>query len=603
MIQSRERALSQTTDQLSDFKNLNLEVVNKNADEVSAMLTATEGERTQATTTDKSNSAKQLAGISEVLAQAKKQSLSTQGTLDIAGDINSLWSTSDLAGSANIANLTGEALYNAVHAQCSEMVIDRCTSPAIQNMVTTAYGMYIENDCSILLNTLDGQKNTAKTNIRETERELHLARLENYNAHNATNINDCIAQVRTDITAETACGPDYIHCLDVTGLYLNRETGEPIYTASFYQLESMTSLSGDILTNQSNRLLVTELNRKRDYAKRSLDTCRDISDSVWDEFMRQAISEIYQGQQERVRQVKNECLEVVNKCYDEKNETLKNFSTTVEHVLLGQRIELSEALCQEKLDTCSNLYGGGPKGFAELLVAMKNITTQTIASSCLESLRKYTREICTPNANDTLHTYPYACRTYYPGYAKQATNPSCNAKDQQDAFFTPSAKNRFPKNVTGPYACERRYISCHKDYYLYNYACYTCPEGYDCPAGTKYSDLVSQSCQGYVGSLYHKLIRQASQSCVKPSDSSTDSLPATVLQDVNTLMTEIRQEMGQELNKECERLGGTWRDKEWPIDIQANSPDLDYGDYQYKKFYNETNANSAWGYCAWPTAN
>ena len=46
-------------------------------------------------------------------------------------------------------------------------------------------------------------------------------------------------------------------------------------------------------------------------ASRGLDTCRDISDAVWDEFLRQAISEIYQGQQKRVRQVKNECIEIV----------------------------------------------------------------------------------------------------------------------------------------------------------------------------------------------------------------------------------------------------------------------------------------------------
>ena len=209
------------------------------------MTSATTGELIQSATKDNSASTLQLAGISEVLSKTKNKSLSTQGTLDIAGNINEIWSTTDLAGGTNIANLTGEALYNAVHAQCSQMVIDKCPDQSTQTMVVSAYGMYIENDCSLLISQLDKKLTNANATIRESEREMNLARLENYNAHNSTHINDCIAQVRADITADTACGTDYVHCLDITGRYLNIETGEPIYSPNFYQLESQVSLSGD----------------------------------------------------------------------------------------------------------------------------------------------------------------------------------------------------------------------------------------------------------------------------------------------------------------------------------------------------------------------
>ncbi len=595
-VQARERALGQTADQLNDFKNLNLDVINKTADEVTAMLSATAGEQAQATARDKSNSAKQLAGISEVLSKSKSQSLSTQGTLDIAGNIDAIWSTSDLAGGANIANLTGEALYNAVHAQCSEMVIDKCNSSALQNMVTTAYGMYIENDCSALLNTLDTQKKGADTSIRQTEREMQLARLENYKAHNSTAINECIAQVRADITADTACGPDYVHCLDVTGLYLNRETGAPIYTPSFYQLETMISLSGDTLTNQSNRMLVAELNRKRAYAERGLDTCRDIADAVWDEFMRQAISEIYQGQQERVRQVKNECLEVVNKCYDEKNQSLKDFSNVKEQLLLGQRIELSEKMCQEKLDACSNLYGGGPDGMRELLIAMHNITNQTISNQCLTTLREYVHEFCAVPGNDTLHKYPFACRVYNPGDAKYASIQICNAatsdgKIDNTILNTPQIQNN-------GYSCEKIYISCNAGYFLMGGKCYQCPDGHNCVPGTTYEELISNSAKcgdTYIGSLYHKVARYASQACIRPSEASKP-LPPTVLQDINTVMDEIRHEMATELATECQRLGGTWYDTIWQ-DTNTDAKHDTQNHWLHKKFYDDTAANTDWGYC------
>ena len=415
-IQSRERALAQTASQLEDFKSLNLEVVDKTAQEVNAMVSASEGEIAQAAAKDKSTSTKTLNGISDVLSNTKKQSLSTQGTLDIAGDISSIWNTSSLAGGTIIANLTGEALYNAVHAQCVEMVKEECSNTATRTMVVSAYGMYIENDCSLLVNTLDKQQTLANTSVRDTKFELGDKRLENYNYHNSSSINDCIAQVRKDITENHACGADYVHCLDVTGLYLNYETGEPIYSSRFFELNDMTSMDGDLLINQANRMTILRLREMRDFAKRGLDTCRDISNDVWDEFLRQAITEIHQGQQDKIRQVKDECMDVVNKCYDEQNKSLKDFSNTDEALLLGSRLELSETMCQEKLSACSNVYGG----LNALVQTMHKIVDQQIAQECQTILEKHLTELCAVPSNDTEHSYPYGCRTYSPGNESDA---------------------------------------------------------------------------------------------------------------------------------------------------------------------------------------
>lgn len=660
-VQSRERALSNAADQLSDFHNLNMAVIDKTAAEVTAMTTATTGDFTQSISKDNSASASALAGISDVLSKTKNKSLSTQGTLDIAGNINEIWSTSDLAGGTNIANLTGEALYNAVHAQCSQMVIDKCPDQTTQNMVVSAYGMYIENDCSLIISELDKKLTNANKTIRDSEREMNLARLENYNTHNSTSINDCIAQVRVDITANTACGPDYVHCLDITGRYLNIETGEPIYSPNFYQLESQVSLSGDILTNETNRLLVAELNKKRNYATRGLDTCRDIADAVWDEFMRQAITEIYQGQQERIRNVKNECLDVVNKCYDTQSQSLKDFSNVKEQLLLGSRLELSEQMCREKLDACSNLYGGGSHGMAELITAMHDITSQQIAKDCQTTLFAYARDLCAVPSNDSLHAYPFACRVYAPGEQIYASIYACNIQTQNDQAGYDNTPDDTTNNdntggdtggddnsggnndqIVGGYSCPtyKRYISCNPGYYLalngkYNAeskvgnTCAQCPAGYTCDGGTaaptpNASDEpdtpvveVARMCgDDYVGSLYHKLARYAMQACVRPSESDR-ALPQTVLQDINVVMDQIRSDMSNSLSAECERLGGIWVDTVW-IDKVKNKTCCangicstgdgitehtdgchdTTGDILFKKFYSETSANTKWGYCA-----
>lgn len=641
-IQSRESLLSDTANQLQDFKDFNLSVIDKSASEVSAMISASDGEALASTKQDTSKSNQQLTNIGAILAQAKSNSLSTAGTLDIGGDIKQIWKTTDLADGANIANLTGESLYNAVHAQCSQMVSDTCGSKSTLNMVVSAYGMYIENDCTTLSNNLDSKTNAAKGTVRDTEREMHTARLENYNTHNTTSINDCIANVRADITANTACGPDYVHCLDVTGRYLNRDTGAPIYSANFYQLDGQVSLSGNILTNQTNRLIVAELNRMRIFAEQSLDTCRDIADDVWDEFIRQAITEIYQGQQSVIRTVKNNCLDVVNACYDEQNQSLKDFSNIKEQLLLGQRLELSEELCREKLDACSNLYGGGPDGFAALINAMHNLTDSKIAKSCRATLQDYARDICTVPNNDTLHGYPYACRVYAPGEQKYAQNNKCNQILWSNNSGSSASSTTGSSSSTNTYICTdlRRYTSCKPGYYMTtkNYesdedvynpnptpgnACTPCPPGYTCPGGTndKISAEDQQSeCNDYPGSLYQRLVRYALQSCVRPSNTNDPDyvISAEVLADVNAVMDSIRVDMGTSLATECERWGGVWVDTRWKDDIKnkycctedkcltgdgndGNDGCHDItGDTLFKTFYDETGANTAWGYCRPP---
>lgn len=542
-IKQKQSAISETSDSLTTFHDLNLDIIKKSAAEVAAITSATTGELIATTAQDKSASAQQLSAIGDILEKTKTKSLSTAGTLDAGGDIKSIWTTTDLANGANIANLTGESLYNAVNAQCSEMVTSQCSS-SILNMVISAYGMYIENDCAALATNLTKQKNSAGSAIRETEREMNIARLENYDAHNSLSINDCIASIRTDVTANTACGPDFVHCLDVTGLYLNIDTGEPLYTKNFFNLANQISLDGNILSNQTNHMFVNALNNKKIFAEKSLDKCRDLSGDIWDEFMRQAIIEIHQKQQEKIRTVKNECLGVVNQCYDEQTNSLKDFSNVDNKTLLGLTMETVEDLCREKLDTCSNLYGGGTSGLTELVNAMHDIVDQRIIAECQNLLTDFGKNLCSVQSSDTLHAYPYACRVYAPGDQEYASIPKCNAANANSA-------------------------DCGND---------------------------------YVDSLYQRFVHYAMQVCIRPSEyenyaksATTDTpaqlvVPTAVLQDINIVMDKMRISMGNELSRECERLGGIW----------VTTPYTNTSIALQEQFYTETGTNKKWGYCKAP---
>ncbi len=423
----REMALKvqQTQGQLETFTDYNIDAISKTAKEVSASLSATAGEST--VLADKSESAQTLAGISAVLGSSKTKSLSTGGTLDIAGDIGAIWSTPDFIGGSDIANMEGEKLYSQVHSQCLNMVASQCSRAATLNMVVSAYGMYIEQDCNVAQATIEGKKTTAATAVRSTGRDMELARLKNYDAHNSTEINECIAQVRTDLTSDAACGKDFVHCLDTTGLYLDFNTGAPIYSPEFFKLESQITLDGDFMNANKNRALLSILQEKKSVAQRGLDTCRDVADDVWTEFKRQAVIEIYQAQQLRVKQVRDECLSVVNQCYDEKIGQLKNFANIDSQMLIGQSVGTAEALCKEKLDSCSNVFGGGSQGLSSLLSFVHDVGSAKISENCLENLDKYIHEVCAVTG-DLAHSYPYSCRVRNPGSYDCEINSGSNTQ-------------------------------------------------------------------------------------------------------------------------------------------------------------------------------
>lgn len=162
--------------------------------------------------------------------------------------------------------------------------------------------------------------------------------------------------------------------------------------------------------------------------------------------------------------------------------------------------------------------------------------------------------------------------------------------------------------------------------------CSPCNTGCECAGGT--ADQVCQTdttpdtaetnlCgDDYVGSLYHKLARYAMQACVRPSEASKpdSQIPATVLQDINVVMDQIRIDMAKTLSAECERLDGIWVNTVWVNKLKELtcfdgqcfnqikptlntnlSTSIEIAPTLHTTFYNETSSNTQWGYCATKT--
>ena len=211
------------------------------------------------------------------------------------------------------------------------------------------------------------------------------------------------------------------------------------------------------MKNAQNASLVKILNGKRVLAETTLDSCRDVADDVWTEFLRQAIVEIYQNQSARIKQVKDKCLNVVNQCYASKHKDLTEYAGDVADNMTPYSFEAAEQMCQKELNTCANLYGGGPEGMSLLISTMSKVTELNIAQECPALLENYLEQICAVSANDSIHSYPYGCRMYAPGEAQYATMAKCNSNlnNPYDGFEY-SAATAVTKRGTLPFSSYRR---------------------------------------------------------------------------------------------------------------------------------------------------
>ena len=166
--------------------------------------------------------------------------------------------------------------------------------------------------------------------------------------------------------------------------------------------------------------------------------------------------------------------------------------------MIGQSVATAEALCQEKLNSCSNVFGGGSAGLESLLTFVKDVGSSKISENCKENLDKYIHEVCA-TTGDLSHSYPYSCRVRNPG----------------------------------SYECEmQRWVQ----------------EG-------------SASCSAtQSGSVYELLVKYARENCVRSDYPANTPLPSDVMEYVNSIFDTVLYDMRLVLKSECELYSGEWID-------------------------------------------
>ena len=455
-FRNTENAIDQALTLLAQFQDNNLNAVGLSAAEVNAMYSATEGEN--AIKKDTSAAGQMLAEINDLLSGRSSSSgvenanaAASAGVLsiDFTSDMDDIWGDSgssifDTDTGVDLAALTGQELYAEAARQCLEVVGDSCENDAVLTMARSAYGIMVTQDCNLYERNINAQKENLEQTVRTAEKYLREARLEEYQSHNSADVNECITNVRNAILTDIACGPNYEKCMDPTGAYINSTTGEPIYSPRLFQLENLIGLSGeigDVLAD--NQSFDDFLDEKRIYAQTALDSCRDIADTVWTEFKRQALIEIAQAQDEKLEEVKMSCVSTVAECYDTQSGALRDLDTTTAQYSGAISAAAARKMCEDKVIACASLYGntegcefdsnghittgstnGGSNvygginssatgmasercGLTALLAFVDTVDTQRINEGCETAVENYLTELCTPTTGDK--GYPWGC--------------------------------------------------------------------------------------------------------------------------------------------------------------------------------------------------
>lgn len=240
-----ETAVKEANTQLNEVAQ-RIRYVGLSADEIRAIMTATEAEEALAGQTDTTETRNMLQEIEDMIkdpVSSTSYSADTYSGLDLDLDFSS--DTADIFNldflstntSSSFSNLRGSELYSAAKKRCNT-VLNQCKEAgATSQQITANYDLAIDKDCIAYEQGLTKMNETLVSNVRSANRMLQKARLAVLQNKNQYDAKGCIAALDTCMTDEMVCGADYTKCLDPTKRYID-ENGNVVLGQNITKITS-----------------------------------------------------------------------------------------------------------------------------------------------------------------------------------------------------------------------------------------------------------------------------------------------------------------------------------------------------------------------------
>ena len=382
-----ERQILQDAGEKITVFNEQLDVVGMTVAQATAMRQESEGE---SALTDDNSASKAL--LQAIMNSIRGEDSSVGGKYADLNSINISFDTVNAFGMTDvgqaIAAYNGNALYSAVYPQCRDAVRADCNNASLQRAIT-AYLMAVEQDCNTVQTALAETRKKTKAAVRESSAMLDLARVENRQKHNSSDVTTCINEVEAAILSEEVCGAGYHKCLD-NGEYIDISTGKPIVgVKDFYKLGSMLKFSDGVEAvhqklskNSSNRVFVQNFEgRVKKFAQPALDKCVEDADFVWAEYLDKAMLSIYYAQQSKVEEIKQGCFDYVSSCYVNTDTAIMDAMDGIQgesNILLQpDKIALNSQMCADYIESCNNMFDDNI-----IMDYVNNITSTDTLTAC-----------------------------------------------------------------------------------------------------------------------------------------------------------------------------------------------------------------------------
>ena len=222
-----EEAVNAANDKLNEVAQ-NIRYIGLSADEIRAIMTATEAEEALSGTRDNTENRNMLEQIENMIKDPQTYTASYSGDgfgLDMDLDFSSNADVFSLdflnTNTTSFSNLRGSELYNAAKSRCST-VLNQCKKAgATTQQVTGNYDLAIDKDCIAYENGLKKLNETLVSNVRSAERMLQKARLAVLQNKNQYDAKGCIGALESCMTDDMVCGEDYAKCVDPTKVYID----------------------------------------------------------------------------------------------------------------------------------------------------------------------------------------------------------------------------------------------------------------------------------------------------------------------------------------------------------------------------------------------
>ncbi|MDE6250364.1 MAG: hypothetical protein K2M34_01885 [Alphaproteobacteria bacterium] len=403
---SVKKNLANVEDKMLAF-NQRLLTVNMDKEDAEALYKATEGELAF-NQKDTSQSKKMLDEIAKKLNTSFNDSNFDRNLSAISLSLNmdAAFDSVDSLQGASATSKSGTELYSAALPVCREMAREVCTDDDL-TIAESGYQMVIEQDCNTVAKSYQAQTDQARERVREGSALLDMSRLDIHQKRNSDDTLTCKKKMLDMLTNSSVCGSDMGKCLDVSGKYIDPSTGEAFLTTNLVQINNLiTRPTGDQTWTSApgNSVFVSFLNSKKKFLEPAMENCQDIADTVWNEFLDDALAQIKLAQESKLEDMRQSCTALTTKCLSDTAKSLADFDARALSIFGVKADKTVTAMCADVTNACSALLqnqsgtSSGSDGGDDWIGGMTEIananTYETILSTCREVGRACIIQVC-----------------------------------------------------------------------------------------------------------------------------------------------------------------------------------------------------------------